>query len=142
VDDGHGVVVVTDMYGGSPSNLSLRACRPSNRRILTGVNLPMMIKLAKSRHLTVERPSPAPKKPADVHQFLRRRPGMSDNAVTVTRTFEIVNVKGLHARAAARFVEVVEAHDATATVRRDGLSAAGDSHHGAFDVGSVHGNHY
>jgi PTS system mannose-specific IIA component len=54
VDDGDGVVVVTDMYGGSPSNLSLRACRPSNRLILTGVNLPMMIKLAKSRPLPVE----------------------------------------------------------------------------------------
>jgi PTS system mannose-specific IIA component len=53
VDDGDGVIVVTDMYGGSPSNLSLRACRPSNRLILTGVNLPMMIKLAKSRHLPV-----------------------------------------------------------------------------------------
>jgi phosphocarrier protein len=46
---------------------------------------------------------------------------------TETRTFEIVNVKGLHARAAARFVEVVEAHDAEAVARRDGLSAAGDS---------------
>lgn len=54
VDDGSGVVVVTDMYGGSPSNLSLRACRPSNRKILTGVNLPMMVKLVKSRHLPVE----------------------------------------------------------------------------------------
>lgn len=54
VDTGDGVVVVTDMYGGSPSNLSLRACRPSNRKILTGVNLPMMIKLAKSRGLGVD----------------------------------------------------------------------------------------
>ena len=45
----------------------------------------------------------------------------------VTRNFPIINVKGLHARASARFVEVVEAHDAHATVRRDGLSAAGDS---------------
>ncbi|MEJ6395649.1 PTS fructose transporter subunit IIA [Gymnodinialimonas sp. 2305UL16-5] len=54
VDTGDGVVVVTDMYGGSPSNLSLRACRPANRKILTGMNLPMLIKLAKSRHLTVE----------------------------------------------------------------------------------------
>ncbi|MEY3003736.1 MAG: hypothetical protein RLZZ491_912 [Pseudomonadota bacterium] len=43
------------------------------------------------------------------------------------RYLEIVNVKGLHARASARFVEVVEAHNAKATVRRDGLSAAGDS---------------
>ena len=49
------------------------------------------------------------------------------NDTRVTRSLEIVNIKGLHARASARFVEVVESHDATATVRRDGLSAAGDS---------------
>lgn len=54
VDQGAGVVVVTDMYGGSPSNLSLRACRPANRKILTGMNLPMLVKLAKSRHLSVD----------------------------------------------------------------------------------------
>lgn len=54
VDTGDGVVLVTDMYGGSPSNLSLRACRPSNRKIITGVNLPMLIKLTKSRHLPVD----------------------------------------------------------------------------------------
>ncbi len=50
VDQGQGVVVVTDMFGGSPSNLSLMACRPDDRRILYGVNLPALIKLAKSRH--------------------------------------------------------------------------------------------
>jgi PTS system mannose-specific IIA component len=53
VDSGDGVVVVTDMFGGSPSNLSLRACAPDNRRIVYGANLPMLIKLAKSRHLPV-----------------------------------------------------------------------------------------
>ncbi|MAU50789.1 MAG: PTS fructose transporter subunit IIA [Roseovarius sp.] len=53
VDTGDGVVVVTDIFGGSPSNLSLRACRPENRRILYGANLPMLIKLAKSRHRPV-----------------------------------------------------------------------------------------
>lgn len=53
VDTGQGVVVVTDLYGGSPSNLSLLACRPENRRILYGANLPMLLKLAKSRHLPV-----------------------------------------------------------------------------------------
>ncbi|MCH2096201.1 MAG: PTS fructose transporter subunit IIA [Rhodobacteraceae bacterium] len=53
VDEGDGVVVVTDMFGGSPSNLSLRACKPENRRILYGMNLPMLIKLAKSRHKPV-----------------------------------------------------------------------------------------
>lgn len=54
VDQGDGVVVVTDMFGGSPSNLSLQACRPTNRKILTGVNLPMLVKLVKSRGLPVE----------------------------------------------------------------------------------------
>lgn len=53
VDTGSGVVVVTDMFGGSPSNLSLRACQPEGRRILYGANLPMLIKLAKSRSLPV-----------------------------------------------------------------------------------------
>ena len=53
VDQGQGVVVVTDMFGGSPSNLSLPACATSGRRILYGANLPMLIKLAKSRDMTV-----------------------------------------------------------------------------------------
>jgi phosphocarrier protein HPr len=43
------------------------------------------------------------------------------------RTLRIINEKGLHARASAKFVEVVEAHEAEAEVRKDGLSVAGDS---------------
>jgi len=53
VDQGQGVVVVTDLFGGSPSNLSLMACQPAGRRILYGANLPMLIKLAKSRQMEV-----------------------------------------------------------------------------------------
>jgi PTS system mannose-specific IIA component len=50
VDEGEGVVVVTDMYGSTPSNLAMGACRKTaNRRILYGANLPMLIKLAKLR---------------------------------------------------------------------------------------------
>ena len=45
----------------------------------------------------------------------------------VVRRMEIVNEKGLHARASARFVETVERFDAQAVVRRDGMDAAGDS---------------
>lgn len=54
VDTGDGVVMVTDMFGGSPSNLSLQACGPTDRKILYGANLPMLIKLAKSRHKPVD----------------------------------------------------------------------------------------
>ena len=47
--------------------------------------------------------------------------------MTVTRRLEIVNVKGLHARASAKLVEVVEEHDANCVIRRDGHEASGDS---------------
>ena len=45
----------------------------------------------------------------------------------VRRTLQIMNEKGLHARASAKLVEVVEGFDATAEVSRDGLCASGDS---------------
>mgnify|MGYP003883749253 CR=1 FL=1 len=43
------------------------------------------------------------------------------------RVFSIVNEKGLHARASAKFVEVVEAHEGRATVSKDGMEVSGDS---------------
>ncbi|WP_047996865.1 HPr family phosphocarrier protein [Puniceibacterium sp. IMCC21224] len=46
---------------------------------------------------------------------------------SVRRDLRIINEKGLHARASAKLVEVVEGFDATAEVSRDGLSAGGDS---------------
>ncbi len=49
VDTGDGVVIVVDMFGSSPSNLSLKACAHQNRKFLYGANLPMLVKLAKSR---------------------------------------------------------------------------------------------
>ena len=54
VDEGQGVVVVTDIFGGSPSNLALPACGPADRKIVYGANLPMLIKLAKSRAQPVD----------------------------------------------------------------------------------------
>lgn len=43
------------------------------------------------------------------------------------QTLDIVNEKGLHARASAKFVEVVEEFDATAQVSKDGMTVSGDS---------------
>lgn len=53
VDEGQGVVVVTDLFGGSPSNLAMPACTGPDRVIIYGANLPLLVKLAKSRHLPV-----------------------------------------------------------------------------------------
>ncbi len=56
------------------------------------------------------------------------------------RRLRIVNVKGLHARASARLVEVVEAHDASATVSRDGMSSSGDSIMGLLMLAAGNGS--
>ncbi|MCK0169399.1 HPr family phosphocarrier protein [Jannaschia sp. S6380] len=57
-----------------------------------------------------------------------------------TRTLEIVNEKGLHARASAKFVETVERFDARAQVRRDGLEASGDSIMGMLMLAAARGS--
>jgi len=54
---------------------------------------------------------------------------------------EIKNVKGLHARASAKLVEVVEAHDATATISKDGMDAEGDSIMGLLMLAGGIGTH-
>ena len=56
------------------------------------------------------------------------------------RRLRIVNVKGLHARASAKLVEVVEAHDASATVARDGISTSGDSIMGLLMLAAGNGS--
>lgn len=50
VDDGNGVVVLTDMFGGTPSNLAISIIDKANVEVIAGVNLPMLIKLASLRH--------------------------------------------------------------------------------------------
>ena len=46
VDMGHGVLILTDMYGGTPSNISLSFLEEKKIEVITGVNLPMLLKLA------------------------------------------------------------------------------------------------
>ena len=49
VDDGEGVVVLTDMFGGTPSNLAISVMQDRNVEVLCGLNLPMLVKLARVR---------------------------------------------------------------------------------------------
>ena len=48
-DQGQGVILLTDMFGGTPSNISLSFLGSERVEVLSGVNLPMMIKLAQAR---------------------------------------------------------------------------------------------
>lgn len=49
LDTGEGVIVLTDMFGGTPTNLSLAFLDPARSELVTGVNLPMVVKLASLR---------------------------------------------------------------------------------------------
>ena len=49
VDSGDGVILLTDMFGGTPSNLAISIMEQANVEVVAGINLPMLIKLATSR---------------------------------------------------------------------------------------------
>jgi PTS system mannose-specific IIA component len=49
VDTGSGVVVLTDMFGGTPSNLAISAMDEANVEVIAGINLPILVKLASIR---------------------------------------------------------------------------------------------
>ena len=49
VDDGAGVILLTDMFGGTPSNLAISVMDRANVEVIAGMNLPMLIKLASVR---------------------------------------------------------------------------------------------
>lgn len=49
VDSGNGVILLTDMFGGTPSNLAISIMDKANVEVIAGINLPMLIKLATIR---------------------------------------------------------------------------------------------
>ncbi len=49
VESGHGVILLTDMFGGTPSNLAISIMEKANVEVIAGINLPMLIKLASLR---------------------------------------------------------------------------------------------
>ena len=49
VDDGGGVILLTDMFGGTPSNLAISVMEQTRAEVIAGLNLPMLIKLASVR---------------------------------------------------------------------------------------------
>ena len=49
VDEGDGVVLLTDLFGGTPSNLAISVLNRPNVEVIAGINMPMLVKLAKVR---------------------------------------------------------------------------------------------
>ncbi|GAB6888413.1 PTS sugar transporter subunit IIA [Desulfothermus okinawensis JCM 13304] len=54
LDRGDGVIILTDMFGGTPSNLSFSLLNSNNLDVITGVNLPMLLKIFSSRNLPLK----------------------------------------------------------------------------------------
>jgi PTS system mannose-specific IIA component len=49
VDNGKGVIILTDLFGGTPSNLAISLMKTENIEVIAGVNLPMLIRLEGAR---------------------------------------------------------------------------------------------
>lgn len=49
VDSGQGTVILTDLFGGTPSNLAISLLQPGKTEVIAGINLPMLIRLAGAR---------------------------------------------------------------------------------------------
>jgi len=49
VDDGAGVILLTDLFGGTPSNLAISLMKPGHVEVIAGINLPMLIRLEGAR---------------------------------------------------------------------------------------------
>jgi len=92
LDTGDGVMVLTDMFGGTPTNLSLGFLDPARSEVVTGVNLPMVIKLAGVRRLDGQTLRQLAKVVAEkgqksiyvVSEILERRPGSGGHGATNT----------------------------------------------------------
>ena len=139
VDAGNGVIVLTDMFGGTPSNLAISVMAETGAEVLAGINLPMLIKLASVRGEATLRRGRECRQGGGPQVHQRRQPGPvrrglsgGEPSVPVLNKDKpcaevtIRNRKGLHARASAKFVKCAESFDATVRghARRPDASAA------------------
>jgi PTS system mannose-specific IIA component len=130
-DTGAGVIVLTDMFGGTPSNLAISVMESGRVEVIAGMNLPMLIKLSGVRKTddmakALEEAQMAGRK---VHQ--RRQPA-SERANDArlprrpdhVRELPIVNQRGLHARASAKFVQLASSFRPRSRSRRTASRSA------------------
>ena len=133
------MVVLTDMFGGTPSNLAISTMDRKGIEVIAGVNLPMLIKLASVRQTEPLRECGERRAGgrAQVHQ--RGEPAAQWRPGLISRTATIVNQRGLHARAAAKFVRIAEDFDCQMQVIRDDQIVAGTSILGLMLLGAGDG---
>ena len=122
------MLVLTDMFGGTPSNLGLTFLEPDRVEVVTGVNLPMLIKLSSLRPvaadlLAVARELRETGRNA-IHVASDLLPVRGEELRCVERAVTVRNALGMHARAAARFVHAAGAFQCRVTVTREDRAIA------------------
>jgi PTS system mannose-specific IIA component len=75
VEQGHGVIVLTDLFGGTPSNLAISLLERGRVEVIAGINLPMLIRLAGAR------------KSMDVNEAVAAAKKAGRNYITVASEF-------------------------------------------------------
>ena len=148
VDLGRGVVLVTDMFGGTPCNLALTHLKKGKVEVLAGANLPSLIKLIGVR-TTMPLDQAVKEAIASGKKYMRSgsaelaaapaRPLRLTDGTQVRVKAAIVNQRGLHARASAKFVETASKFRSEITVVKDDNSVSGRSIMGLMMLAAAKG---
>src|ERR1044072_5828739 len=104
VDDGSGVIILTDLFGGTPSNLAISLMKSEKIEVIAGVNLPMLIRLEGARRAMDVKAAVAAAREAGHNYISVAAETLGEIAWVASRTVEMLNKRGLHPRASARFV--------------------------------------
>ena len=156
VNSGDGVVVLTDMFGGTPSNLALSCMNGGSVEVVAGINLPMLIKLASVRDEEPwRRRLPRPGGRAQIHQ---RRLARALGKVSLMRAAPSTRIarrrpsrrspgprapdrqpQGPARPRLGEFVQTVERFDSDVTVTRCGETVGGRSIMGLLTLAAAQG---
>ena len=142
VEQGQGVIILTDLFGGTPSNLAISLMKSENIEVIAGVNLPMLIRLEGARKV-MPRPCRGRRGARGRPQIYLgrfRNPRGSGRLNAVSREVRITNQRGLHARASAKFVNLASELDAKIEVEKDGHKVCGTSIMGLMMLGAAMGD--
>ena len=141
-DQGKGVIILTDLFGGTPSNLAISLMKSENIEVIAGVNLPMLIRLEGARK-AMTRPRRGRRRARSGAQIYlgRERNPRRGGGLSCSRVLEITNRRGLHARASAKFVNLAAELPAKVEVEKDGNRVVRHLDHGADDARRGDGRH-
>ncbi len=145
VDRGEGVLLLTDVFGSTPCRIATAMLERQQVRVVAGINLPMLIKLARvRRHSGLDEVVDRARAAGQIQYYRESEdePIVVETGVFVGRPailsaqVTIVNTRGLHARPSAQFVKCAEGFDADIRVSLGDETVGGTSIMGLLVLGA------